>query len=489
LKEIFDSSQGATNLFVHRCLDCVAWANVLREILADKEFHKIFEVIFTATLSEKKSYLSALKATKPKALNRLVACAEATRAIVQAGVTKLKSRTVEAIVEHITQTLPLADGSFLEPIAATYLRILSTIFRHTAHIEHLKSNIWQDLIDFCLLGINRFLDDHEGDTAGLNRSFSVLGSGSLARGAQDGKEASCITRQDVEYLFHVVVLLVSASNSPLSTRYEVLADSTIRFLQLPSSSASQVHQLCFSVLNAILNFSRADHISFSLSLAQKVIPTITHFFQGRFIHKDEMLNSVRDEMLIMLVHVHLHLQKAVCQGNAELLTMVETLSDVLAADYAKRDSRDQLCLDDLEMIDIGIGTINSYPFGLQTFRPKAHNTRDERTWVQLQLISVLERIIRIGHRQGTSKARTDNDQGDGMPRKRQKTSRPSERLLNPFAFGNTESKLGHLHLLPFMLNDYDLEIDELSALLQRLLQCMHDKQPGIASWALLAVSR
>lgn len=402
----------------------------------------------------------------------------------------MKKKTVLAVVDHITQTLPTSDGTYLEPIAQHYLKALSALFEHKAHVEHLKVDVWQRVIDFCLLGINQYLEENDGTPAGLSRSFSGLGSGSLAANGHGPSRAGSVSKQNVEELFHTILLLVSAPNAPIATRYDVLAETTMHFLRLSNSSVSQVHQLAFSIINAVLMFTRSDRTSFSVTLSQDAIPAICRFWQGKSVAKDEMLNTVRDEMMILLVHVHLHLEKSVKEeDNPDLLTRLEGLSDVLRADYAKRSGRDQLHLDDVEMIDIGGKLVNSHPFSLDNFRLRPFIPRAERNWAHLQLIGVLERLLRMERQRDMPSEDLEVSKVDNYPRKRQKTAQLSDRLLDPLISSDESSRIAGLHILPFVLHDFQLPTEELSILLRQLHICAQDKRGNIAAWALLAISR
>ena len=464
--------------------------------LKDKAYHKIYEVLFKITLSEKQNFLSAKKSTKTAsaAHTRLTACADIVRVVVKAGAPKLKWKTVDAVVDHITQTLPKAEGGYHEPLVHHYLKALSAVFEHPANVEQLKAERWIEIVDFCIQGINEYLDENDGEPSGLSRSFSGLGSSSMAKSASGNgatqRHSGSITRQNAEDLLQTLLSLVSAPNAPLSERYQVLAGSILRFLQLQGSSVGQVHQLAFSILNAVMCFTRTDHLSFTQSIAHDSIPVICRFWQGKTLAKDKMLNSLRDEMLIFLFTVHPHIERGVKHDDsAELLSKLNDLADIMRADYGRRSDRDQLQLDDLEMADFGSGASNTHPFRLYAFRLRPHNVRAERNWAHLQVIGILERAIAIGSQGRNSGTDVDELDFDQHPRKRQRISRSPDRLLDPLNSEDENLRLAGLQILPFILQDSQLSASELQALLALLRSCASDKRGNIASWALLGISR
>ena len=93
---------------------------------------------------------------------------------------------------------------------------------------------------------------------------------------------------------------------------------------------------------------------------------------------------------------------------------------------------------------------------------------------------------------GKKTTHSDDSDVDGngiKPRKRQKVSAVSDRLLDPLIDDDEDSRLAGLHVLPFVLHNCQLTTKELSTLLRQLHICVQDKRGNIAAWALLAVAR
>lgn len=470
--------------------------------LRDKAYHKIYEVLFVAVRAEKASFLSAkTTTTTATAIQRLTACADVLRIVVKAGASKIKLSTIGAIVDHITDILPTADEEhrYCPPLAQHYPKILSSIFEQPSNVERLKNSIWFTVVDFCLLGINQYLDDHnDAGHSSSTRSFSGQGtfrlSGSTARSAGSNgasqSRSSSISRQNVEDLLQILHLLVHPSKAPIAERYHEVMDTAVRFLQIQVSSVGLMHQFAFSIVNAILSYTCNDQIVYSQSVARDLVPVILRFWQGKAIAKDEMLNSVRDEMLIFIYTVCPHLERSVMDDKScELLTTLESLSDTFLTDYTKRSDRDQLQLDDLEMLDLGAKSINISPFSLQDFRLRPHNTRAERNWGTLQAVGVLERLISLGRQKGKSGEKADLEDIDQHPRKRQRVAQSSDRLLGSLRMDNEHSRVSSLQALPFILQGCQLSTAVLEEYLDVLRACASDKRGNVASWALLAIAR
>lgn len=451
-------------------------------------------------LAEIQVFSTASKNTKSAARARLDTCGEVVRTVIKAGAHKLKGKTIEAVVKHITQTLPRAVGRYHEPLAKHYLTALSILFEYQPNVEHLKIDVWTEAADFCLRGINAYLDEHDGET-GLSRSLSGLGtshpSSSLAKSIHTPSHGGMLTRQNAEDLFQTLCLLVSAPNAPLiaSTedspdgRYVEVTETTIRFLRLQSSSASQAHQLAFSILNVVISITRQDRILFTQATAQDILPVICRFWQGKAVAKDEMLNSVRDEILILLFSVHLHLEHALKdEDSSDLLPNLEALLEAFKADYARRSDRDQLQLDDIRMADFGKRTHETEPFSLFAFQLRPHNIRAERNWAILRNVGILERLVSIGQ-QRTKPAAENEEAVEQPPRKRQRVDLASGRRLELLRANDESLRLAGLQIVPFVLQELQLSVYKLSELLTLLHVCAGDKRGNISSWALLAIAR
>ncbi|CZT03138.1 related to phosphotidylinositol kinase [Rhynchosporium agropyri] len=460
------------------------------DVLTDQSFHKIYEDVFEMAVTELQVFLAAKKSTKGTAEFRLDTCGDVVRTVITAGAAKLRPATVEAVLEHVTQTLPRPSGGYYEPLAQHYLKALIAIFEHQANVEHLKSEVWVQAVEFCLSGIKSYLDDYVQESLS-SRSHSGRGSSvptSSANKHGHSQEGS-LNRTHAEDLFQVLHLLLCAPNVPLGTVYSAVGNCITRFLRMSGSNASQTQQVAFSTLNIILRFARTDQTTFCQSAAQDILPVICRFWQGKAIVKDEMLNSVRDEMLIFIFYVHLHLERTLMDGDApELLSMLEELLEAFKLDYAPRSDRDQLHLSDLDMADFCKRDPRKMPFCLYAFQLRPYNVKAERNWAILRSIGLVERLVSLGQQQVASSETSGHDDLDNRPSKRQRIVHHSDRLFDLLRSKDENLRLAGLQILPFVLQDSQLPASVLSELLTQLHICAIDKRGNMTSWALLAIA-
>ncbi|KAL3423235.1 ataxia telangiectasia mutated [Phlyctema vagabunda] len=491
LKAIFEKTSRAANMYVSVQFELDQPAHSIpSDLLKDKAYHSIFEVVFKVALVEKQSFLSAKKTTTTQALTRITNCADVVRVIVRAGTPKLRVKTVHAVVDHIMQTLPNANGEYCQPLSLHYLRALTSLLEHKSHVEHLKRDKWIDIVDFCLEGLERYLEETEGQPSGLARSSSDLGQ--LVKSARNASQSQIgtVSRRNAEDLLQCLQFLVSAPNSPVHERAKEITDCVLIFLRAQNLTVSQAHQLAFSILNAIISYTYVDCISLSEMIAQEVVPIIHRVWQGKTVAKDEMLNSVKDEMLILLLSVHLHLERCVRDAEtSDISSALRNLLKVMRMEYAKRSGRDRLLLEDVEMIDLDAKRNYDSPSRLNVFQLKPHNIRAERNWSILQVIGILEYLVSLAGIEARAEE-SDDDADDPQPsRKRQRLTRHSDHPVDFLKSDDENVCSASLQILPFILQSCQLPCSILTELIGRLIGLVADKRAQIDSWALLGIAR
>jgi len=476
--------------------DCCT--KLCRSKLTDKSYHRVYEAAFKIALEEKATVITGRKTTLSRAQTRLEICADAIRLAIKAGAPKLKHKTIEAIVDHITQTLPEASGEYFPELSRPYLKALSLVFEHKPNAERLHNSLWTDVVEFCLDGIDHYTENNADQSNGLVRSFSGLGtghmSGSVPKSSVDNSisqaRAGSISRQNVEDLLSVLLPLISTTNAPIGENAERITNTVLRLLKSQISAVNAVHQLAFSVLNTVLLFCRQDQCSLLQNVAQQSIDLISRFWQGKFNTHDQMLNSVRDETIILFFTVHLHLERSLMdEPTSSLISKVEDLLNVLRAEYSRRSERDQLSLQDLDMNNPGESGDISTPFSLHVFRLRPHNARAERNWASLQVIGLLDRLLGLDNERKRKEAQKTNNSLNDHPRKRQRTAEHSDRLLDLIKSDDPRLRLAGLQVIPFALQVCQFPAAVLEQLLVQLSVCTSDKRGHIASWAFLAIAR
>ncbi|EFQ24914.1 phosphatidylinositol 3 [Colletotrichum graminicola] len=458
--------------------------------LGDKHYHRIFEKVFRCVVQEKQSYFGGKRTAAAGAGARLAKCSEAVRLAVSHGATKLKRKTMLALVDHITQSLPEpgpghGDEAYVEPLLKDYVKALVALLSYQPNAEHLATlgaDGWLVCVDFCTGALERYLENADRDRDSGSRASPAPGTASMAFSTARSTNASQRTpgqihRGTVQDLLHCVYLLLLPPNAPLGQRYRDLSKTLTQVLQVRHLGLSQVIQLSFASINILLAGVQTDDISQASNLARDLVPLISHWWQARTVSQDEMLNSVRDEMLKTIFIIHLHLEHLVCHGENEAVQQdIQDLVESLWLEYSRRNPRSQLQLDDLTFVS----RLPDDYFRVSLFGLRVHNRDGERRWALVQNIAILERILWMSHRRARSQS------PDEQPRKKRRTQGPRTRLQEKLQSPSSAVQRISLQLVPFLLGLGTFSSGEAADIFSDVAAFVGDKDTSVSSWAMLA---
>lgn len=446
---------------------------------------------------ERKDFYSgktAAKSTIATNAARLVKCAETLRLAVEHGVCKLKRKTLLAVIDHIIHTLPGPDDDgFVQPLLQDYIKTLVSLLGHAPNVELLATKDgegWHSCVDFTLQVISHYVQSGENDSGpsraspapGTTRAASSGPSTFSSTASSTQRSGSRVYRSQVQDLLQCLVSLTHASNAPLLERVAEISPAILQILQLRSWGVSQLHQLAFSVINALLMATQADDTVQANSLAADTIPLIGYWWQARSASEDDaLLNRVRMEMLNVVYNSHLHLEALVKQGNdTSILGHIENLSDVLWFEYSRREDRAQLQQDDL----VYPGTSReSSIFSLRTFSLRTFNVEAEKKWAVVQTLALLEGLL---WRSSSPAVLSIEDE---RPRKRHRTTTNSSRLRQKLRSLDSTMQHAALQLVPYFITYVEIDTDEALELLPIVISLTSHKNNKLANWALIACAR
>ncbi|KZL69017.1 ataxia telangiectasia mutated, partial [Colletotrichum incanum] len=459
-------------------------------VLGDKHYHRIFESVFRCVLHEKQSYFGGKRTTAAAAAARLAKCSEVVRLAVSHGATKLKRKTMLALVDHITQSLPgpgpgHGDETYVEPLLKDYVRALVALLSHQPNVEHLATldaDGWLACVDFCTDALEHYLENADRDRESGSRASPAPGTASMGFSTGRSTNASQkipgqIHRGTVQDLLHCIYLLVLPPNAPLGQRSRDLSKTLTQVLQLRHLGLSQVIQLSFASSNILLAGIQTDDISQASNLARDLVPLISHWWQARTVSQDEMLNSVRDEMLKTIFIIHLHLESLVChEENEGVQKDVEDLIECLWLEYSRRNLRSQLQLDDLTFVS----RLPDDYFRVNLFGLRIHNRDGERRWALVQNLAILERILWKSRKCARSQSPGE------QPRKKRRTHGSATRLQKKLQSPSPAVQRISLQLVPFLLGLDTFSSREVADLFADIAAFVGDKDTAVSSWAMLA---
>ncbi|KAK3391861.1 hypothetical protein B0T20DRAFT_67652 [Sordaria brevicollis] len=467
-----------------------------RKLWDDKKYLATYQALFSCSLAEKEAYfegISQKKSDKTQAscLKRLEDCAEAVRLAVLHGAPKIKRKTAEAVVNHITETVVDSDGNFFDPLFQGYIKALTACLNVPATVEQLAAKDgagWYKSLDFCLHALSHFLEAAErdlGTSSRASRASPAPGTPAFSRAGSVGLIAATgqVNGQLALDFLSCVKALTSATNAPVLAKAGDVSQLVLRVLTLRQIKLGELHRVSFSILNSILIRIQAEDIALTKTMTTALIPIVSHCWQQQSLSRDALLHSIRDEMLKTLYGVHLFLESLLKEAtNDVLLQDTEDLLDSLWSEYCKRDDKGRLQLEDVTFSSMRLPA--DHP-STKVFSLRPYHPAGEQNWALLENIAFLEAIYaKSSHRDRQHPAGDEPDQ----PRKRRRVVGSSNRIHQKLSPQDPAVQLTALQLIPFLSTLKHPSLEEVKEILADLSQAMTSKQGSVASWAMLACS-
>lgn len=437
-------------------------------------------------------YLKAVKAvTKNQSASRLSACAAVVRLAVEVGVRKIRSKTVRALIDHVTQTLPTLNEGFCEPLRSDYLKSLRILLEYQPHVEHMHKDEWQELVDFCREGITL----SQGGSSGTSLSFRAsqyISSGTRGstpepttavghrRCSGTQNSSNGFPRDSVEELVTCLHELTSAPNAPVLSRAHVIVTAITDLLQ-SSSHPGRAHQAAFATVNQVLSRVAANDIRLSWDIVKVMVPFVRRFWSM----KSPIL---KDEMLVTLIYAKPYILKSATdeEQEREFASELEALTETIHSEYSKRAERDQLQLDDLALSN-RVGLPPPLPPTISGLHLRQGSGRAEQPWMILQVTAFLLSVL-IKYR-GAKAEFIDADDSEESRKKRRRRAQQLDDLLRQAKYSLLTERLCALQMLPFLLYEISVTEDEVVQVIDLLLSCISDENGSVASWAMIGITR
>lgn len=461
--------------------------------LKSKEYHAFCEALFMAARVDKQDLASG-KNSGNASRARLGLVAVALRDLVAHGLEKLSPKTVKAVVDHILDFLPVPKkpGEHFEPVARHYNLVLITLLNYSANVESLArsdATRWVACLRLFVARISWLLD--ATDSSEPNRRESPLPNAGHTSSSVSSNPRLRIPSQrtpgqaqlgDITVLVQCLTALLSASNAPCVDHCHQVSVPLLKVLSLPLGFG-KLQRAAFAALNCLLLQTAGDDPGFAKDLTKDLLPLMTYWWQPRTMDNDELLSSVRDEMLKTMHAIHPYLDSLIRDtSSAALLREVEDLLDTLWSEYSQRSVHSRLRLDDL--LFSPAASPNTY-FSTPSFTLRPFSQDAERRWVVLEIMSHLEDIF-LRHTKENSQRPSGEDE---QPRKKRRITGSTHRIRQKLLSSELATKLTALQLVPFFLPWNSVSEVDVDSIVEDLIPLISDKQGLLASWAMLAGAR
>lgn len=410
---------------------------------------------------------------------------------MEVGLVKLRYKTVKALVEHISQTLPTADAGYCEPLLVDYFKALSTLLGYRAHVEHLSPDDWHGVSQFCVetaRDLNRPTALHSGDVSSIPGSHSSRNR-SLTKSNPMADQIHSFTSYDSQQLAYPqlqvsngdILLclrhLLSAANAPVLEESELVLNLV---LDLLSSYAylSKIQHSLYDIFDSILARIVTNDISLSLRTMGSVIPLIRKTWQ-------RATQSQREPMLSILVRGELlmgHLIRTA--SRTETREDLSTLLEVMREQYCTRKPKDQLSMEDLDFSSPS-SSESQVCLALNAASLRMCTNKGEEPWYVIHVSAAIYVALETT---ATTKLEPEENDDFKISFKRRKITRPMDDLLQYVKSTHSPTRVYALQILAFFFSRHRLDNVVAQEVTDLLMSIISNDESLVVPWAILAVA-
>ncbi|KAL4904800.1 hypothetical protein BDW74DRAFT_178375 [Aspergillus multicolor] len=443
--------------------------------MTDKACHKIFESLFRLLSTEKSAYNKV--ASKGAASTRLSACASALRTAVETFLRNLRTKTVRAVLDHITDVLVSPDSALFEILSVDYTKCLSTILHYPPHVEHLGVEEWETVINFCLKVINASNgDDSQSSTWSPQTSIMDDYLGASGGRSTPSRMTPALAVRDkpkgptgaVEEALTCIRILAGVPNAPLQEHAEGILLGLTKYVG-SSPLVGNGHQTAFSAINTVAMRIIFDNSELIRDTLMDLLPVIRRHWSTKLI-------GLRDELLVTMMMVVLFLTDETRRNPDEtLLAAIDGLIITLQRQYFRRPEKDILQVDEL--------VFDTKSPGRHTLWPRLESARSDHNWT---VVWVMARLLELSEELATRLLSPPPGE-DETPSKKQRLTSKIDDVFRDSAGSFGIRRICALQLIPFLPNHYTC-IESKEALLERLITNIHDDNATASSWTMIAIA-
>ena len=413
------------------------------------------------------------------------------RTIVDVGLVKFRYKTLKALVEHISQSLPTADAGYCEPLLFDYFKALATLLEYRAHVEHLSSNDWHELLEFCIetaRDLNRSVQYNGANLSNLQSGNSSR-SRRVAAPSTPVDETQSFSSHDSQRLFYPqlqgsnedILLclrhLVIVPSAPVASKVESILNIVLDLLKT-YPHRSKIQHILYEILDSILSRIVISDTSSSLRTVGALIPLIVKSWpQATFNQRKLMLS-------ILLCGESLLSQVTRSDGEDATMNLVALLK-AIKKQYCDRKPREQLQIEQLDFSKPVTSSHQKPPLSVRAMSLRPGTTMGEEPWcvihVSASIYVVLEETV-------TDKVQYEEDDFR-INAKRHKRSSPMDELLQDIRSPQTAFKVYALQVLAFAYEQHIFEPRLLQDTAELLMSHISNDDSLVVSWAIFAVAK
>ena len=417
--------------------------------------------------------------------------------MVEVGLSRLRTRTVKAVIEHVCQCVLATNGTYCEPLVLDYLKALAVLLSYRAHVEHLSEEAWQGAVDFCVECVRDLAVSKEGTSSEANShhgSLSWRGGRNFSRHSSptdalssfqqvNGSQAAAFPKlqSSSEDILLCLKWLVLTPKSAVLNRAEAILDSVLQLLR-NYPHPMNIQQSSYNIVEQILSCTLTSDIELSLQTLRALVPVIRKYWQ-------RISQSQRDAALAIFVRCEALLSRLYERdSNEEDIQHPQRLLQVIQEQYCARKLRDQLNIDNIILFDWGADQAHSgRPSRTRASTILQESAETEEPWNVLRLSAIIHTAL---EQHFITHGRPEVNEDDSSPvAKRRKQPSPIGDLILSLKHQQTATRIYALQVISFIIELYPFSAQILQSLLDTFISLLSNEDINVVNWTLYSLSR
>ncbi|KAK9431936.1 hypothetical protein V1505DRAFT_30178 [Lipomyces doorenjongii] len=431
--------------------------NPATAVTQDKSYHKMIEGVFQVVIKEKKLYVRSNGVKAGQIVERLSLAASVFRTIVEQGVEIFRSKTFNALTNHIVQ-VSMHDNEFMDPIALDYLKALKTLCEYPPHIEHLSAEDWTDLASYLAAGIAVQIQVAEREQTRRLRSETL-------------ELIACLEN------------MMTAANAPIASCARFIYTS-LRELLLFLTVETGVHRNVFWCVNKILTYTILNDRVLYAEMVMDLIPLVASLWNGK-------TNTLKEQLIATIAYIYPGIQTLATNKIGEPM---RNLVYVIFAEYRGRLQREMLQIDDITLSPCEtmawLSTSNFYlsseksivPWMILMILARCNEFIDPESFESRTAVNYVSPTADLSRkRRRLIDSDSDTIQEDTSP------STYTDQLFSKLALSTEPHQLALLQLISFILH-LDRRPRNIQSYVPRLNTFAASDNSSIACWAMVSLA-
>ena len=418
---------------------------------------------------------------------------------MEAQLRRLGPETVKAVVEHICQSLPTADGGYCNPLVFDYVRALVHLLEYRAHVENLPKDELQEAFNFCVdlaRDLNR-ASEEEDLSGSLNTFRSSHGqrshSGGLGRSATPSVAGThgVSFRKDGSYRMMYPQLQSSAGGivlclqhlasvpcAPVLDKADSMLDVLFNLLQT-HPNVSTLQQPAFETINGLIPRILTSNTDLALRTMRHFVALVRSFWQTR-------ASGLKEVLLSIFLHGESILPLLISRDDSgNCSTDLSAVVEVLRLEYCERRPKEQLLIEDVDLSDYSRLSRSRPPLHFKFSCIRQGAIKAEEPWSLLRISAAI--IVTLDQGQINTKKSNGADEHDHRS-KRQRLTKPLDELRRFIKDSGTDLKVYGLQVLAFVFDSHTFDETTLLDFLELIGPSLSDEDGTVASWAMFAIA-